>query len=329
MIDYLYLSGAYLRRKLYEKNILKVKKLPFPVISIGNLSVGGTGKTPITIWLAKYLQSIGLNPVVLSRGYKRKSKGTLIVSDGKDIFLNWKESGDEPYLIAKKGVPVVISSSRYEAGIEAVKKLKPDIFILDDGFQHFQLYRDLNILVVDLSRPFWEDRPLPFGRLREPKGFYKYADLFLITKWKGKERELNKLKMFNKPYFFTDEITDRLTDFKNDYQLEILKNKNVVVFSGLGNNEYFFKTVEKLSKEYSFSIKKFISLPDHFDYQGFKINEKADFYITTEKDLIKIDLPKAVALKYEIIPEDSFKDFLKLKLKKVFPKYSIGKKLEA
>ncbi len=326
MIDYIYTIGAYLRRKLYEKEILKVKKLPAPVVSVGNLSVGGTGKTPITIWLAKYIQSIGLNPVVLSRGYKRKSKDTLVVSDGKNIFVNLEEAGDEPYLIAKKGIPVVVSSSRYDAGKLALQKLKPDVFILDDGFQHFQLYRDLNILIVDMEKPFWEDRPLPLGKLREPKSFYKYADLFLITKWKGNESKLSQLKNFNKPHFLTNEIINELTDFKKNYPLEVLKNKEIVVFSGLGNNEYFFKTIKNLSKKYNFHIKRFISLPDHFNYKNFEIREKADFYITTEKDLIKLNNPNTLALKYEIVPEGNFTSYLKSK--DFFTKNNSNKDLE-
>ena len=313
MIDLLYATGAYLRRKFYENGILKVKKLPVPVVSVGNLSVGGTGKTPLTIWLAKYFQSIGLNPVVLSRGYKRSSKGTLVVSDGEKIFLSLEEAGDEPYLMAKKGIPVVVSSSRYEAGKLALEKLKPDIFILDDGFQHFQLYRDLNILVVDLEKPFWEDRLLPFGRLREPKSFYKYADLFLITKWKRNEEKLSYLEKFNKPYFFTNETADKLTDLEREYPLNILENKEVIVFSGIGKNEYFFKTVKELSKKYKFSIKRFISFPDHFDYKNVQVNEKADFYITTEKDIIKFNMPYTYALKYEIILEENFINYLKSK----------------
>jgi tetraacyldisaccharide 4'-kinase len=321
MIDYIYFAGAYLRRKLYEKNILKVKKLPLPVISVGNLSTGGTGKTPLTIYFAKYFQKKNMNPVVLSRGYKRKSKGTLIISDGKNIFTSLEESGDEPYLIAKKNIPVVVSNSRYKGGLKAIKDLNPDIFILDDGFQHFQLYRDINILVVDLTKPFWEDKLLPFGRLREPESFYKYADFFIITKWKNNEKKLDKLKEFKIPYFLARENADRLTDFKDEYPLSILENKEVIVFSGIGNNRYFFKVMKEHSKKYRFKIKKFISFPDHYDYKDFKPLEDADFYITTEKDLIKVKNPKTVALKYEINFDENFTKFLDLKLNEIITKY--------
>lgn len=317
MIDKIYGFLAYIRRKLYKKNILKQKKLPKPVISIGNLSVGGTGKTPITISISKYLKSKGLNVVVLSRGYKRKTKQTLIVSEedkGYEIF------GDEPYLMFKKGIPVVVSSSRYDAGILALEKLNPDIFILDDGFQHFQLYRDIDILVIDLNKPFWEDKLLPFGRLREPKRFYKYADLFLITKWKTKKEKLKKLKEFNKPYFLTEEKINRLTDFKKVYDFDILKDKKIIAFAGLGNNKYFFETVKNLAKEYNFKIEKFLDFPDHYNYKNFK-KEENKIYITTEKDLIKFkDKKNIYALEYQIeIPED-FKKYLDLKLNQILTK---------
>lgn len=283
MIDKIYGFVASLRRYLYEKKILKKKKLPKPVISIGNLSVGGTGKTPLTITISKYLQQKGYKTVVLSRGYKRKSKGTVVLYKNK----NWQEVGDEPYLIFKNNIPVVVDSSRYRAGKKAIEIFNPDIFILDDGFQHFQLERDINILVVDLSRPFWEDKLLPYGRLREPLSFYKYADLFLITKWKQNKEKIKVLESFNKPFFLTEEKIEGLTDLNKNYDFSILKNKEVVVFSGLGNNKYFFDIVKELSKKYRFKIRSFLSFPDHYNYKDFNLEDKY-IYLTTEKDLIKI-----------------------------------------
>ncbi len=305
---------AKLRRELYEKNFIKKKKLPKPVISVGNLSVGGTGKTPFTIYLSKLLQKYGYKVCVLSRGYRRKSKGTILVSDGKNIFVNWQESGDEPYLIALNNIPVVVSSSRYEAGLKALENFDVDIFILDDGFQHFQLYRDFDILLVDARKPFWEDKPLPFGRLRESVETYKYADILVVTKAKNESKKLiQKLKTFEKPFFFAKEVSNRITDFENEYPLNFLNGKEIFVFSGLANNEQFFDYVANIAKQIGFKITGFKGFKDHFDYEKFSL-PKANFYLTTEKDLVKIKnkLKGVYALKYQFkLPEEFDKLILK------------------
>ncbi len=311
---------AILRRYLYEHNLLKKKKLPKPVISIGNLSVGGTGKTPLTIFTVRELQKKGLKPCVLSRGYKRKSDETLIISDGKKIFFSWEYAGDEPFIMAKRGIPVVVGRERYKAGLLALKSLNPDVFILDDGFQHFQLYRDINILIVDSTNPFWKDNLIPLGRLREPKSFYKYADFFVVTKLsnldnKEKKEFLEEIKKFEKPYFIAKERLNGLIDKDyNKYDFSILKGKNVVVFAGLGNNQQFFNTAKKLSKEYNFKIKQFISFPDHYDYKQLDLPD-SDIYLTTEKDIIKIKKENVFAILYDFEVDDKYINKICEKLK--------------
>ncbi len=310
-LSFLYGFLAFLRRYLYEHNILKKKKLPLPVISIGNLSVGGTGKTPLTIFTAKQLQKLGLKPCVLSRGYKRKTNDTIVVSDGEKIFVSWEYAGDEPYIMAKRGIPVVVSSERYKAGFLALEKIKPDLFILDDGFQHFQLERDINILIVDSTNPFWKDYLLPLGRLREPKSFYQYADFFVITKLfnltqEQKEKFFKEIKKFDKPFFIAKEKLSGVIDKDyNKFDFSILEKKEIVVFAGLGNNKQFFDTVKRLSKDYNFKIKEFISFPDHFDYKNIDL-PKADIYLTTEKDIIKIDKKNVFAVLYDFELADKY-----------------------
>ena len=297
----IYALLAKARRYLYENNIIKKKKLPKPVISIGNLSVGGTGKTPFAIYVSKLLQKNNYKVCVLSRGYKRKSRGTVLVSDSSKIYVNWEYSGDEPYLIALNKIPVVVSKSRYEAGLKALENFDVDIFILDDGFQHFQLYRDLDILLINSKKPFWKDKPLPFGRLREPVETYKYADIFVITKAKEEDKNLiHELKGFGKPFFFAKEISNSITDFKTEYPLDFLKNKEVFVFSALANNQQFFDYVLELSKKIGFKTIGFRGFKDHFDYENFDIPD-ANFYLTTEKDLVKVKdkLKNVYALKYQ------------------------------
>jgi len=302
-------------------NILKPKKLPRPVISIGNLSVGGTGKTPLTIYTAKKLIQTGFNVCVLSRGYKRKSDETLIVSDGNDIYVDWSYSGDEPYLIAKNGIPVVVSKSRYEGGIKALEFMEVDIFILDDGFQHFQLYRDIDIVTVDATKPFWNDRLLPEGRLREPRMFYKYADVIVVNKlFSLKKQEIKKvvdrLKKLDKPFFLSSESVETVTDGYTEYPIEFLKGKKVGVFSGLANNQQFFNTVKDLSERFNFQVIEFVSFPDHYNYTDLKFNKTPDLWLTTEKDLIKIkENTNIFALKYTLDLDPEYLNILIERLK--------------
>lgn len=287
------------------KKYNKEKRLPKPVISVGNLSVGGTGKTPIAISISKYLQNQGFKVAVLSRGYKRKSKEEIIKCDNT---LNAEACGDEPFLMVKKGIDVFVGKDRYKSGMYALKIKDYDFFILDDGFQHFQLFRDFNILVVDAGKPFWKDKILPVGNLREPKSFYKYADVFLITRYKGQADVIDKLKEFGKPFFITQERFDGLIDLDNNkIDFSFLKGKKVSVISGLGNNLQFFNLVKSLSKQYDFIVEEFINLPDHFDYKNFKFDLNKT-YITTEKDLVKINQKNVYAVSYEIlIPEEFYK----------------------
>ncbi len=324
LLTALYEKGASLRRHLYRNGILKAKELNIPVISIGNLSVGGTGKTPITIETAKYFKQKGLKPCVLSRGYKRTTRGPLLVSDGERIFVKIHESGDEPYLIAKHNIPVVVGESRYKAGLLAIEELNPDIFILDDGFQHYQLHRDVDILVIDATRPFWRDYPLPFGNLREPRSFNKYADAFVITKTfllseKEKEEFFLQLEQYTKPYFIVEEKFNRLTDGHVDFSFDIMFDVEVGVFAGLGNNDQFFRFMIDCAEKCGFKIKYTKSFPDHYSYDKLDLYDDVDFWITTYKDFIKLS-PEIIkkynilSLMYDVeLPEDYYK-YLEKKL---------------
>jgi len=160
------------RNALYDHGVLKQQRLPRPVVSVGNLSVGGAGKTPFVILLAELLRQHGLRASVLSRGYGRKSSGVLVVDAGGSPA----RFGDEPLLIARRlpGVPVLVGESRYRAGLEAERRFEFDVHLLDDAFQHRQLARDFDIVL--LSRRDLQDRLLPSGRLREPLSALTRAD---------------------------------------------------------------------------------------------------------------------------------------------------------
>lgn len=317
-VSILYGFGAIFRRFFYESGLKKKKYLPKKVISVGNLSVGGSGKTPITIEIAQYFQKKSLKPVVLSRGYKRKSKENTIFCNENN---NWQECGDEPYLMTLKGIKVVVGKDRYKSGVHLLEKDTVDIFILDDGFQHFQLFRDFDILVVDATKPFWKDSLLPTGTLREPKYFCKYADCFVVNRFEfveDKEKFLKTIQKYKKPFFFSHSKFYGIIDTQGtNYDMDFLKNKTVIVFSGLGNNRQFFHSVRKLAKEYSFNIESEISFSDHYDYKNF-FPEKDKIYLTTEKDLVKLKNHKNMyALNYKTVLPKEFYNFMEEKLWKI------------
>ena len=152
LLSLLYRIGVQLRAHSYQKGLLKSHRLPCIVISIGNLTVGGTGKTPMTIYLARLCQRLGYRTVIVCRGYKGlASEQGGIVSDGQTVRMNYADAGDEPVMIARQlgDIPVVIGRSRYKAGSLAISRFTPDVIILDDGFQHLSLARDINVILLD------------------------------------------------------------------------------------------------------------------------------------------------------------------------------------
>ncbi len=168
--------GVRARNRLYDRGILRGQKLQGPVISVGNLSVGGSGKTPFVILLGELLKARGLKFDILSRGYGRQTKGVALVEPGGSS----RDFGDEPVLMARRlGVPVVVGEDRYQAGVFAERKFGPQFHLLDDGFQHRALARDFDIVLVTPDDP--RDRLLPAGRLREPVASLKRADAVVLT----------------------------------------------------------------------------------------------------------------------------------------------------
>jgi tetraacyldisaccharide 4'-kinase len=191
ILSFPYEQVVRLRAWAYRSGVLSSRRLPRPVISVGNLTVGGTGKTPAVAMLAKYFISRGKRAVVLSRGYGGTLRGGLgIVSDGTNLLLTPGEGGDEPYLLATtvSGLAVVVGADRYRAGLFAMERLAPDIFILDDGFQHLRLDRDLNILLLDNGQPFGNGKTLPAGLLREPRSAVQRRSRYLYpVRWRGRD----------------------------------------------------------------------------------------------------------------------------------------------
>ncbi len=289
----LYLSGLWL-----DKNFTVPKKLPRPVISIGNLTWGGTGKTPLTIKTAKYLVSLGLKPCILTRGYGRRSKTAVIVSDGKNILSSPEECGDEPFLIAREapGALVVVSSKRYSAAEMVLEKFPVDVFILDDGFQHWKMKRDLDIVCINALNPFGNGLLIPAGILREPKSSIRRAGLTVLTNClpdaKPENLSDNLLKKFN-----IQAVKSSFTplNFKGLYDnAEIgvsgFKGKNVVAFSAIAENSSFRKTLE----EAGCRVLKHFCFRDHHwfsekDLKNILANSAgADAIVTTSKDAARL-----------------------------------------
>jgi len=290
-LSLLYGKFVSFRNSFYDKNILKSRKLPIPVISVGNLSVGGTGKTSFVIYLANLLKDKRV--CILSRGYKRKTKGPQIVSEYGNIKLSWEEAGDEAYLLAKflPFASVVVSEDRYKGGIFALEKLSPNVIILDDGFQHRALYRDIDILMI--KKEDLRDYLLPAGRLREPIFSINRADIIILT-----YQEVKPFDFYTgKPTFkMFREFISLLDPNFEEVPIDILKDKEVIAFSGLGDNGQFAEVLRKLN----ISVKKFLSYRDHYDYKDFEPKED-EIYLTTPKDLVKLEGYKNIfALNFKV-----------------------------
>ncbi|MDI6790043.1 MAG: tetraacyldisaccharide 4'-kinase [Thermodesulfobacteriota bacterium] len=183
-LGYLYGQVMRLRSRFYEFGLFKTRSLACRVISIGNLTLGGTGKTPLTIWLARYLKGKGQKVAIVSRGYRAKNKRPVsIVSDGQRILLGPDEAGDEPFMMARNlpGVPLLTGKERFLVGMRAIEDFSPDVVLLDDGYQHLGLDRDLNLLLLRTVKPFGKGRVFPAGTLREPLSALKRADAFILT----------------------------------------------------------------------------------------------------------------------------------------------------
>jgi len=279
------------RLLLFRAGMLRAKKLPCPVVSVGNITTGGSGKTPVVAALCQMLTAKGHSVVVLSRGYKRQSSGTIIVSDKDSVILDVKGAGDEPFLLATKckGVPVIVGSDRFVSGRLAIEKFSPDLIILDDGFQHIKLKRDLDLLLFDAKRGMGSGRMIPRGPLREPKSSIARADVIMI---KGKGA-LQKNHKFDQQTFTFYYAPTKLIDLagKSFPSINTLRGKKVVALSALASTESFYLTLKGCGAK----IVERLSFPDHHwflptDIERIKEFAKdADCIVTTEKDLVRLD----------------------------------------
>lgn len=296
----LYTLLQRLRAWLYRIGVLPTKRLPRPVISIGNIAVGGTGKTPVTAYIAGLLLGQGLRVAVLSRGYGGAGEGqTMVVSDGNETFLSVNECGDEPFLLARTvpGLMVVIGPDRHAAGMLAMDRLNPDVFLLDDGFQHLRLYRDLNILLLDHDRPFGNGWGLPAGLLREPKRAIQRADLVIQTRCP--DGVVAVVALPARPHCCARHLLGAAIPMAGGEPLgfDALRGKKLMAFAGIADPAAFFEGLRR----HGLDLVATLNFPDHAVYDAATQHEimnsfrssGADMAITTEKDGVKLTaLPK-------------------------------------
>lgn len=290
------------------------------IISVGNISLGGTGKTPFVILIGRYFLENGKRVCVLSRGYKGGLKyDTNIITDGNKMYFLPPMAADEPYLIAKnlKNAVVITGKDRNKGYFLAKEKFNCDTFILDDGFQHKKMQRDIDILLLDYNNPVSTGFIFPFGYLREFPSAIKRADIIVFTK-ASSDIIPKKVRKYveGKPVFFSDYRFTSVVREKEDIYLENLKGESILAFSGIAKNKHFFRMLKSIGA----NVVKTFSFGDHHNYREKELlgilegaKEKGVKYvITTEKDYVKIPdniKEKFYYAKIEIVLNDKEKFF--------------------
>lgn len=265
-----------LRRSAYKLGIFKSYKVTVPVIVIGNINIGGTGKTPVVIWLAKRLKEVGYKPAIISRGYGGASSGEVLPDGLASIF------GDEPVLLAQRtGCPVWVGRDRV-ATAKALLQKHPecDLVLSDDGLQHYRLQRDVEIAVIDGVRGFGNHFLLPAGPLRESTSRLTSVDV--VVQHGGDQLDekfnLHTFKMHLDALMFHQLINPQNTKSAKDFA-----NKNTLAIAGIGHPERFFKQLSSMGLQFEQQ-----AFPDHHPFQPHDLqNKKAELVLMTEKDAVK------------------------------------------
>jgi tetraacyldisaccharide 4'-kinase len=313
----LYGTGVRLRQLLYRSKLLKKRSLPCTVISVGNITAGGTGKTPLTLYVARLLRSSGYKTVVVSRGYRggAEDRGG-IVSDGQRMLMDAGEAGDEPFLLALnlKGVPVIVGRDRYAAGVKAVQNFQPDIILLDDAFQHVSLNRDLDLVLLDYQRPLGNGHLIPRGMLREPPRALNRADALIFSRAESTHAPVPTLpddSAARKPVFTTRHqphiaavipaghkmMYHQVLNNESRATVTSMRGKSCFAFSGIARNSDFRETLTRAGCH----VKGFLEFPDHHTYTPEDVATilqtaraaNPDIIVTTEKDVVRFTKPPA------------------------------------
>ncbi len=324
LLSHLYGLVAKQRRRWYDRRPEARRRLAQPVISIGALTVGGSGKTPIVAHVATVLLGMGERPVILSRGYHRQQPvdGVVVVRDRTGVRSDLARSGDEPFMLARAlaEVPVLVSEDRHVAGRLAETHLGATVHLLDDGFQHFSLYRDVDLVVIgaaDVADP----RTLPAGRLREPLDTVRRADA-LVVETPSTDQVQQVAGRFGVETVF--HFTRRLLaprDAGTQQEVAIQVGTRVLAVAAIARPEAFFEAL----RSYGYTIVETMTFRDHHPFSEDDLaaigravlSHGAEFVATTEKDLVRL-LPHApfafpmvwVPLTVSVEPADSFRVWL-------------------
>ena len=282
--------GSRIKNIMYDLGVSKAYSVDAKVISVGNLTTGGVGKTPVVAQIAKYYIAKGEKVCILSRGYggKLSNKQVNVISDGINLFYNAEMAGDEPYWLAVNldGCAVLTCKDRVKSANYAIKELGVTKIILDDGFQHRKLNRDINVLLIDSEKMFGNERLLPQGPLREGlEGFSRVDKILVVSKNVEHSRAEKYAKILSKklkkPAFVCKTEPEYVYNIKSGEHLE--KGSKVIALSAIGQPEQFYKFVEK-----DFEIIETVTFDDHHCYSCDEIKDIAGSIVTTEKDAVKL-----------------------------------------
>jgi len=307
-LSYLYLGIITLRLRLFASNVMRRHQIGCPVVSIGNLTVGGTGKTPVVEKLARDLILRGRKVAILSRGYKstgRKNAGgdhstVRVVSDGGALLLDSKTAGDEPFMLAKnlRGVAVVVDKDRVECGRHAISRFGTDLLLLDDGLQYLRLHRRFDLVLIDSEAPFGNEHLLPRGTLREPPANLARATHILITKCDGRDQSLlhQRIRQYNRhaPIIECRHRPVSLQDFATGEVLDLstLRGLKAASLSAIASPESFEQGLRRLGVTLDLTE----SHADHHRYSKREIERflrrcerrGISCVLTTEKDAVRM-----------------------------------------
>jgi tetraacyldisaccharide 4'-kinase len=303
LLSWLYAGIVRASACSYAYGLQRRQRLPCRVVSIGNLTLGGTGKTPLTMWVARWYQQQGWRVAVLSRGYGGRAAGRLrVVSAGVEPLYDWQEVGDEPYLLARElpGIPVLTGKNRYRSGCYACEHFGTQVLILDDGFQHHAVQRDLDVVLIDATNPFGHGALLPRGTLREPLRALQRADILVLTRTELARGALQPLvtqiRSWSAPreFCYMATMAEALGQREDDGPRDVtwLRQRRVVALVGIGNPEAFAATLTQLGSE----VATLLIFPDHHAYTegdwraivATIRRQRAACLVTTSKDAVRL-----------------------------------------
>jgi len=308
------LYGAVIRIRnfCYDHGILKSYSVGCRIVCVGNITVGGTGKTPMVQFIVHALMSSGKRVAIISRGYGRNSSGGLLVSTGEKILCSASESGDEPYLLARlcKGAIVAVDADRVRMAREIVKSFSPDVIVLDDAFQHRRIKRDLDVVMIRNGKAFGNGFLLPAGPLREPVSGLRRAHLIMLRHAADDVRRISEQE--NIPVHNFDYQVHSVCNYRGPLSPSEIKGARVFAFCGIAAPASFLNTLAALK----LNIVGRRTFHDHHHYASSDIEHlladskrlQAQYMITTEKDWVKLPIESLDAqwlyLSIRLVPEN-------------------------